>query len=215
LTALMLTSASAGLMGVDCTACVKEVGWVLSAPTDSGPDLVGAATLPRRFFEGLEVPLCELGNGSLDFVPTGECCSDPGTKARGKLAAEEMATRLGSEPLFVDGVGLCIAPFGLLTDVVSPTASSPPRLTMSFTFPTDALILVYSPLSPPWSSPAMPFESGPEEEDGGDVYSLKVVRVSLWLAVLWIWSSACERFSLSSCVVLAREADEPRRELRS
>lgn len=60
----------------------------------------------------------------------------------------------------------------------------------------------------------MPFESTPEEDDGGDVYSLKVVKVSLWLALLCIWSSAWERVSLSSGVVLEREAKEPRREVR-
>lgn len=47
------------------------------------------------------------------------------------------------------------------------------------------------------------------------MYSLKVVRVSVWLALLWMSSSACERTSLSTWLTLDRDASDPRRECRS
>lgn len=202
-------------MVVGFTAWVKLAGGFFSALRDPGPAFDDPAVPAAKAFGGFKVSICVLENGSLNFGSRGEFRSDPRAELCCTVAVEEPITRIGSEPLFVDGIGLCIVAFGLFTEIVSSPAASLPRFTMSFTFPTDALILVYSPLKPPWSSLAIPFESGPEEEDGGDVYSLKVVRASLRLAELWIWSSACESVSLSTFVLLAREANEPRREFRS
>lgn len=57
----------------------------------------------------------------------------------------------------------------------------------------------------------MPRSSAPEDEDGGDVYSLKVVRASLREAALCIWSSASASISLLTCEVLDMDVIDPRR----
>lgn len=135
---------------------------------------------PRTRFVGLAIrSWLVLAEAALPSCAWGEFASDgAGLPAvTGAVEKLEFRSGWGFGPVMV--VGLGGNSFGLLIDLSTTAPRSAGWVTISRTFPTDALNLLYKPLSPPCSSPAIPFPSPPDEDEGGDVYSLKVVRVSV------------------------------------
>lgn len=93
-----------------------------------------------------------------------------------------------------------------------PVSSTSCPLAAAPTAPTASRIRLYNPLNPFCTkSPASPLLSESGRPPGGGAKSLKVVKVSHWLAEVWILSRAWASCSLSTCEDVDWEAIESRR----
>jgi len=176
LMAFTLISTTAGLT-TDAAAVVRFAG-DFKDPVEPEAVLVPTDTTLDDRLEGLDFRAPSWADGSSGTGPLEEC----------RLPLRDLASVAVFSGGFVDllrskstrvGVGVGSACRGLFVEMSSVKLSSPESVTISFTLPTDVLNLLYSPLKPPFNSLTSPLSSPPEDDDGGDVYSLKVVRASL------------------------------------
>ena len=86
-----------------------------------------------------------LGTGDERREPAGTSTADSAARS----TCGELGKPLGPRDCLDVGVGLGNTSLEILWDVSSAAPSSPAETTISLTFPTEALSLLYNPLSPP------------------------------------------------------------------
>ncbi len=143
----------------------------------------------------------------------GDCIRDDGLESKTGDVDTPLVSR---SRLDVEFLKVGVPDFGLLIDAASWLLLSSLLCAVEvLSFPplTAPRKRLYNPLRPFCiSSSAIPFDSTPDDEAGGEANSLKVVRLSDWDAVLCIASSAWASCSLSTCDDPVKDAREPRLE---